>query len=134
MADACKDAVWLGSTLNDISAINDEVKWEQVQKRQILWSPMPNEPEIEEPTVTRLIYTDSNSSISIAKDPKHSERTKHIDYRYHYTREAVETGRVRIEHLPSSQLLADALTKALSKVKHERHVKAMGLRPVEVDV
>ncbi|GMF22168.1 unnamed protein product [Phytophthora lilii] len=40
-------------------------------------------------------------------------RAKHIDLRAHFVRDHVEAGNIKLEHVPSSEQLADYLTKAI---------------------
>eukprot|EP00873_Tetraselmis_striata_P002261 jgi/Tetstr1/422525/TSEL_013335.t1 len=46
------------------------------------------------------------------------ELHKHIAIKYHFTREKVLSGEVAIEYCPTAQMVADALTKALGRLKH----------------
>jgi hypothetical protein len=61
------------------------------------------------------ILGDNQGSLSLANNPENHQRTKHIDIQYHYTRELVESGAVVIEYCPTGLMLADILTKPLSK-------------------
>ena len=47
------------------------------------------------------------------------QRTKHIDIKYHFVRERVEMGDVKLIHIASEDQLADLLTKPLVKPKIE---------------
>jgi hypothetical protein len=38
---------------------------------------------------------------------------KHLELKYHFIREAVENNKVKLEYLPSTNLMADLLTKPL---------------------
>ena len=40
-------------------------------------------------------------------------RVKHLNVKYHYIRECVKDGTIAIEHLVTTEMLADVLTKAL---------------------
>ena len=44
--------------------------------------------------------------------PLYSSRTKHIDIRYHYIREAVQNKEIELKYCPSEEMIADTLTKA----------------------
>jgi hypothetical protein len=59
------------------------------------------------------IYVDNQSAIAIANNNKSSKRTKHMDIKYHYTRDAVTAGLIVTAHCPTSHMLADIFTKPL---------------------
>ena len=40
-------------------------------------------------------------------------RTKHIDIKYHFVCDLVETGRIKVEYCASENMIADILTKGL---------------------
>ncbi|GKC66520.1 hypothetical protein Tco_1099118, partial [Tanacetum coccineum] len=48
---------------------------------------------------------------------------------YHYVRECVELGEIRILKVHTDNNLADPFTKALSNRKLTQHARGMGLRP-----
>jgi len=56
-------------------------------------------------------------------------RIKHIDIRHHFVRDAVEKKMISIEHVSTNEMVADVLTKALPRVKHEKCVRLLGLTP-----
>jgi hypothetical protein len=66
------------------------------------------------------IYEDNNACIELARDPKHRERSKHIDIRYHFIRDLISKGEVRIERCDTNLQLADGFTKALPIEKFNR--------------
>eukprot|EP00253_Pinus_taeda_P004112 PITA_04112 len=45
------------------------------------------------------------------------DRSKHIDIRYHYIRDMVQRGAIRLQHIDTDEQVADILTKPLRKVK-----------------
>ena len=64
---------------------------------------------------------DNQGSLFLARNTALSKRSKHIDVRHHYIRQCVEGGLVRLEYIPTADLVADVLTKPLpvpSFVKH----------------
>lgn len=73
------------------------------------------------------IFTDSQSCISMIRNQSFSNRTKHIDARYHYIRDQVTAGKIKLEYVPTAENLADILTKPLGRVKTEYLRKLMGL-------
>src|SRR5271169_266388 len=61
-----------------------------------------------------IIHEDNRGCISITENNRTDPRTKHIDVKYHYTREQVDNKVVAIKHIPTTDMVADALTKPIS--------------------
>ena len=61
-----------------------------------------------------IIYSDSLSAISLAKNPTFHARTKHIDVQYHFVRDMAEDGKVKLEKVDTLVNVVDALTKHVS--------------------
>lgn len=74
------------------------------------------------------LYCDNMSAIVITKSEGYSPRTKHIDIRYHWTREQVQNGILNVTFVGTDDQLADILTKALVPVKVKRFANLLGLR------
>eukprot|EP00873_Tetraselmis_striata_P038175 jgi/Tetstr1/458439/TSEL_044874.t1 len=64
-----------------------------------------------------VIFEDNQSCIALTRNPMTHGRSKHISIKYHFTREKVLSGEVAIEYCPTAQMVADALTKALGRLK-----------------
>jgi hypothetical protein len=62
-----------------------------------------------------VIRCDNQGAISLTKNPTQHAQTKHIDVQHHFVRERVENGEVTFEYCSTEDMVADALTKALSK-------------------
>ena len=90
---ACQESIWLRRLLSDI----------QVNQQ----SPS-------------TIYEDNIGAIELSKNPKFHNRTKHIDISYHFVREQVEQKAISVKYCPSENMLADIMTKGLSKIAFER--------------
>lgn len=73
------------------------------------------------------IFADNKSSIILSENQIHSDRSKHIDIKYHFIREKVLKKVFVFCHIPTTDLPADLLTKGLSKVLVVRHRETMGL-------
>jgi len=73
------------------------------------------------------IYCDNQSAIALAHNPEHHARTKHIDIQYHFVRNCVEDGTMRLEYCPTEDMVADGLTKALGPERHRRLSRLMGM-------
>lgn len=74
------------------------------------------------------IYCDSQSAIALGKNPVQHRRTKHIQIKYHFVRESVRNGDIKLEYCKSEEQLADTLTKALGGQTFERFRAQLGLR------
>ena len=74
------------------------------------------------------IHCDSQGAIALAKNPEHHQRSKHIDMRYHFVREQVTGGVITLDYTSTSDMVADQLTKPLSRDMHNRCIRGMGLR------
>ena len=74
-----------------------------------------------------VIMMDNQSAIAVGKNPEHHGRMKHIQRHFYWLREAVESKALRLEFVPTSQMVADALTKPLERQKVIEFRRLMGL-------
>jgi hypothetical protein len=73
------------------------------------------------------LHMDNQSALSVAKNPEHHGRMKHLDLQFFWLREAIDAGQLQVQYLPTSDMPADILTKALPQVQVEQHRKSWGL-------
>jgi hypothetical protein len=59
------------------------------------------------------VHGDNQSAISVAKNGVRSDRTKHVDVKYHFVTESVESGEVVLKWVSTHDQHADIFTKAL---------------------
>ena len=76
--------------------------------------------DLGEPPLLVTIMEDNQGAIAIAKNPILHARTKYIDIRYHYIHEAVQNEVIKLQYCPSQEMIADILTKPLSKGQFEK--------------
>lgn len=57
-------------------------------------------------------------------------RTKHIDVRHHFIRETIKENIIDVKYLSTDLMIADVLTKPLSKEKHDQFVLDLCLQYV----
>jgi hypothetical protein len=76
------------------------------------------------------LFTDNQSFIAYTKSDASSTRTKHIDVHFHYTRDQVTNGIIKLHYISTHDNIADILTKALSPRKHVQLLDALGVRHV----
>ena len=74
------------------------------------------------------LLCDNQGAIALAKDNKFHTRTKHIDLRHHFIREAVEEEKIKVTYIPTDENVADIFTKALARPKCMAFVERLGLR------
>jgi transposase InsO family protein len=67
-----------------------------------------------------ILYCDNQAAIAISKNDVNHSRTKHIDIRHHYIREAIQNHELDIKWIESEKQLADINTKALGRNTFER--------------
>ncbi|CAM9528299.1 unnamed protein product, partial [Sphacelaria rigidula] len=60
-----------------------------------------------------VLYEDNEGAKALVDNPLSSGQSKHIDVRWHFIRDLVRTGAVRIVHVDSAWQHADILTKPL---------------------
>lgn len=101
LTEGTKEAVWLRRLLSEIQAIDSRI-----------------------PT---QILGDNQGSLNLARNPVYHGRTKHIEVRHHFIREKLQSGEVKIDFTPTTDQLADILTKALGRIAFERQRKQLGL-------
>lgn len=73
------------------------------------------------------LKVDNKSAIALTKNPVHHDRSKHIQTRFHFIRECVETGKIDIEFASSAEQLADILTKPLARVRFQELRELIGV-------
>ncbi|GLB45782.1 putative transposition, RNA-mediated [Lyophyllum shimeji] len=74
------------------------------------------------------IRCDNNSAINLSEDPLLHARVKHVDIKYHFLRERVQSGEIAIKYTHTKQNVADIFTKALSRELFLRFRNLLGLK------
>jgi hypothetical protein len=111
MSEAAKESIWLQGLLKEVreSGIYGEISGEDA---------------------AQTLHTDNQGAMALAENPQHHQRSKHIDIRYHFIRQQIREGRINLHYLPTAQMTADVMTKALPREPHQRHTSAMGLATI----
>ena len=67
------------------------------------------------------LFSDSQGAIAMSYNPVKREASKHVDLADHYAREQVERGTITISYIPTKEMTADLLTKALPRASFLYH-------------
>lgn len=59
------------------------------------------------------LQVDNKSAIDLAKNPVSHGRSKHIETKFHFIREQVSKGKIKLKHCGTDLMIADIMTKAL---------------------
>eukprot|EP00253_Pinus_taeda_P025064 PITA_25064 len=78
------------------------------------------------------IYCDNSSAIVLSKNFVFHKRTKHIDTKFHFTRELVNNGEIVLQHCRTEDQLADILTKPLPKKGFDHFRKCLGMQQLKL--
>jgi hypothetical protein len=74
-----------------------------------------------------VVNEDNKSTISIAANPVGHPRTKHIDTKYHFSRQQQEDGILVLKHCCTEDMVADILTKPLTRPQFEKLREEFGM-------
>lgn len=77
--------------------------------------------------VDYVVNCDNQSTIHLAKNPMFHSRSKHIDIRYHWIREALDEKRLKIEKIHTDLNWSDMMTKSLPTKKVEDCCQGAGV-------
>ena len=73
------------------------------------------------------IYCDNIRATQLCSNPVFHSRMKHVAIDFHFIRDQVQTGSLRVAHVSSNDQLADALTKSLPRSKFQTLKTKIGL-------
>ena len=72
------------------------------------------------------IYCDNHSCVKLSENPVFHDKSKHIEIKYHYIRDMVQRGAVKLHYVVIDEKIADVLTKPLARVKFEYFREKLG--------
>ena len=118
-----QDTVTTSTTEAELLALS------QVSKEAIFTSRLLKELEVKLPDSTITIHCDNTQTISLINKEISKLQTKlrHVDIHNHWLRQEVARGVIRVEYVPSSEMLADGFTKVLPANKWAGFLKQLGL-------
>lgn len=74
------------------------------------------------------LFNDNSAAEDVAKARSQTRRSKYIDIRWHHIRDLIARKLLNVVHIPSAELVADALTKCLYAPAFLRHRATMQLK------
>jgi hypothetical protein len=104
LSEAAREACWLRNLYGELGLLQGEI-----------------------PT---MIRGDNEGLIAMAKNLQFHKRSKHIEIRWHWVRDLVQASKICVESVRDPEQVADVLTKALPRPKHQKHTANMGLIPI----
>ena len=70
--------------------------------------------------------------MKLSENPVFHDKSKHIEIKYHYIRDMVQRGVVKLQYVATDEQVADVLTKPLARVKFEYFRGKLGVLQIEV--
>ena len=74
-----------------------------------------------------MIHCDNQSCVQMSVNPVFHDKSKHIEIRYHFIRDMVQKGAVKLQYIPTNDQTAYVLTKPLPRVKFEYFHERLGV-------
>nr|AAT01387.1 putative polyprotein [Oryza sativa Japonica Group]AAT44170.1 putative polyprotein [Oryza sativa Japonica Group] len=99
IAEACKESVWLKGLFAELCGVYSCIN----------------------------LFCDSQSAICLTKDQMFHERTKHIDIKYHYVRDVVAQGKLKVCKISTHDNPVDMMTKHVPVAKFELCSSLVGI-------
>lgn len=74
-----------------------------------------------------IIYHDKQLAITYTKNPKHHDKTKHIDTKYNFIRDVNKKKEVTLKYISIHIMMANHFTKLISRDIFMGHVRSLRL-------
>ncbi|GAB2287252.1 hypothetical protein Dimus_039813 [Dionaea muscipula] len=100
ITDVLKEATWVQGLLKEIQMLEDHC----------------------------TVFTDNQSALQLCKNPVYHERTKHIDVRYHYIRDIIAAGTLKIAKVATEDNPSDMGTKVVPVGKFRHCLNLLHIR------
>jgi hypothetical protein len=72
-----------------------------------------------DPTMYSKVFEDNNGALQLGRSPCITPRTKHYNIKYHFFREQVKNGNIKLFKIDTKKQLADIFTKGLVQALFE---------------
>ena len=74
------------------------------------------------------LFIDNQSALTVSKNPEHHGRMKHLDLRFFWLRDQVGAKVISPVYIPTTDQIANILTKALPRAMVEKFQGLLGLK------
>lgn len=101
--------------------------------RELIWLNRLTNELTQDKFGTPILFVDNQSAIKLANNPVNHKRSKHIDVKYHFIREKLNDGILKLEDIRSEDQLADIFTKALPKQRFQELRSKLNIVNIESD-
>ncbi|MBW0500490.1 hypothetical protein O181_040205 [Austropuccinia psidii MF-1] len=75
--------------------------------------------------VKAKLLGDNQGAIALLKNPLYQHRTRHIKLHLHWCLQLLNEGNISVEYVATNLMVADVLTKSLTRVLHKTHCTAL---------
>ncbi|QGA13501.1 hypothetical protein EYB26_001151 [Talaromyces marneffei] len=122
-----QDTVTTSTTEAELLALAQGVKEGKYILRLLL------ELDIRFQTPTLHVYCDNKQTLGLLEKDAPRLRTKlrHVDIHNHWVRQEVQKGDVQVHYMPTKDMIANGLTKALSKQEHQIFLNQIGVENID---
>jgi hypothetical protein len=98
--EGVKEAIWMRGLISELGVPQDVIK----------------------------VYCYSHSAIFLTKNDMYQFKTKHIDIKYHFIRDIVVEGKIKVDKIHTYKNHVDMLTKSLYNTKFKHCLDLIGVR------
>jgi hypothetical protein len=127
---SCGSAVSWRASLQSVTALSTtEAKYVSATEgvKEAIWM-QGLISELDVPQDVIKVYCDSHSVICLTKNDMYHFKTKHIDIKYHFIRNIVAEGKIKVDKIHTDENPADMLIKPLSNTKFKHCLDLVGVR------
>ena len=79
-----------------------------------------------------FIFYDNQSCVKLTENQVFHDNSKHIKIKFHYIRDMVQRGAVKLHYMEIEDKIADVLAKPLERVKFEYFREKLGVLQIKV--
>jgi enoyl reductase-like protein len=129
LCKAAKEIVWIRRLINEITSFT-------FSTTSTVPAPISNADSTSLSTTSSkstrnttpiVVRIDNQSAMKLASNPVNHQQSKHIDVMYHFTRKALKDRIITLLYTPTTENVADILTKPLSRRLIEKHRFGLGI-------